>query len=60
MGSKAKKDRKSGEYFDGKTSPPTSVWSILFCNVCKEMYLSFVSEVQYGMNLVFPSLRLPI
>ena len=25
MGSKAKKDRRSGEDFDGKTSPPLSV-----------------------------------
>lgn len=30
MGSTAKKDRRSGEYLDGKTSPPLSVRSVCF------------------------------
>ena len=30
MGSTAKKDRKSGEYFEGKTSPPVLVWNVCF------------------------------
>ena len=56
MGSTAKKDRRSGEYFDGKTSPPLSVWNVCFVIYAKTRDL-FGSPIRRDIELYMPCPR---